>query len=146
MNTKPPNPIGPNDYDRLRALWDAAGLPYKPNGRDSQAAFRQQLDGGQQTVIGIEDGQKRLVAAVMVTHDGRKGWINRLAVHPDARRQGLGSQLIAAAEDALQAQGIGVYAALIESENEASLATFEANGYQDWPSLHYVSKRVSKDI
>ena len=83
---------------------------------------------------------------MVVTHDGRKGWINRLAVHPSHRRQGLGRALIRAAEASLREQGIEIFAALIEPGNDVSLAVFEAAGYQDWPGIHYVSKRDRPDI
>lgn len=143
---KPCSRIGKNDYDRLIALWEAAGLHYKPAGRDSREAFAAQLDGGWQIALGIENDQGELVGSVLATHDGRKGWINRLAVHPDYRRQGIATRLIRAAEDALREQGIGIFAALIEPGNEASLALFEAAGYEDWPGIHYLSRRDRADI
>lgn len=143
---KPVSPIRKSDYERLVALWSAAGLSFKPAGRDSREAFEQQLDSGRQRVLGVEDGAGDLVGAVVVTHDGRKGWINRLAVHPSHRRQGLGRALIRAAEASLREQGIEIFAALIEPGNDVSLAVFEAAGYQDWPGIHYVSKRDRPDI
>jgi len=136
--------LGIDDYHRLLALWERAGLhSLKPQGRDSREAFASQLASGVQTVLGIEkDG--RLVAAVVATHDSRKGWINRLVVDPDHRRQGLAARLIAAAEEVLREQGIRVIAALIEDGNAASLALFEKEGYVDaGRSIHYVSKRES---
>ncbi len=151
MSTKPVSLLARDeetlarDHARLIALWEAAGLPYKLTGRDSLEAFARQQAGGQQTVLGVEAEDGKLIGAVIATHDGRKGWINRLAVHPDYRRQGIGRQLITAAEDALKAQGMTVIAALIEPENEVSLAVFIAAGYVEWPGLHYVSKRESKD-
>ncbi len=145
MKLKPPGPIEVEDYDQLIALWDAAGLAFKPAGRDSREAFARQSAGGTQDAIGIKTEDGRLIGSVLATHDGRKGWINRLAVHPDYRRQGVAKRLIAAAEDALRARGIDVIAALIEPENETSLALFVACGYVEWPGLHYVSKRSSQD-
>ncbi len=145
MSLKPPGRITTEDYDRLLALWEAAGLPYKPAGRDSREAFERQCAGGTQIPIGVQTEDGRLVGAVLATHDGRKGWINRLAVHPDYRRQGLGKALIAAAEEALRGLGLDVIAALIEPENETSLALFIRAGYAEWPGLHYVSKRSSDE-
>lgn len=143
---KPCSRIEKSDYDRLIALWDAAGLHYKPDGRDSREAFAAQLDGGHQLALGMENDRGDLVGSVLATHDGRKGWINRLAVHPDYRRQGIATALIGAAEDALREQGIGIFAALIEPGNEASLALFEAAGYEDWPGIHYLSRRDRADV
>lgn len=137
--------LGIEDYDEVRALWELAGLPVRPVGRDSREQFAQQLTTGVQTVIGVRVNQ-RLIGVVLTTHDGRKGWINRLAVHPDYRRQGLGQRLIVEAEHMLHDQGMQIIAALIEDENEASLALFAQAGYADYPSLHYVSKRNSRDV
>ena len=44
----------------------------------------------------------KLVGIVVATHDGRKGWINRLAVHPDYRRRGIAKKLIEEAEEYLR--------------------------------------------
>jgi hypothetical protein len=77
------NPTTANDYRRMIALWEAAGLTHKPRGRDAQEAIERQIAGGTHTFIGAETEAGELVGTVLATHDGRKGWINRLAVHPD---------------------------------------------------------------
>jgi ribosomal protein S18 acetylase RimI-like enzyme len=143
---RPPIRLKADDYPRLVALWQAAGLPIKPNGRDSREAFERQLAGGTQTALGVETEDGQLVGVVLATHDGRKGWINRLAVHPAYRRQGIAKALIAAAEEVLHRQGMDVIAALIEPDNTASLALFLEAGYVDWPGIHYVSKRTREDV
>ena len=153
MKLRPPTRLNASDFVRVLALWRAAGLQIKSAGRDTREAFERQMAGGTQTAIGIEveddqgehTGSPLLVGVVLATHNGRKGWINRLAVHPDWRRQGIGQQLIAEAEESLHQQGMSVIAAIIEPDNEASLKLFIKAGYADWPGLHYVSKKSSKD-
>ena len=138
--------LGLDDYDELLALWQRAGLhSLKPRGRDSRASIARQLASGVQTILGLEaDGQ--LVGAVLVTHDSRKGWINRLVVGPDHRRQGHAARLIAAAEETLHEQDIHVIAALVESDNPASLALFQKTGYVEIDGgIHYLTKRASDD-
>ena len=145
MKLKPPGRLIADDYPRIMALWQAAGLHIRPKGRDSREAFERQLAGGIQTAVGIETAQGDLIGVVLVTHDSRKGLINRLAVHPDWRRQGLAKKLISVAENLLHEQGIDVIAVLIEPENTASLKLFQATGYYEWPGMHYLSKRRSSD-
>lgn len=94
--------------------------------------------------MGTEKGG-RLIGVVMVSHDGRKGWINRLAVDPAYRRQGLGARLIAAAEKELHDQGIEVIAAFIEAENEPSLNLFQEEGYLLAREIFYLSKRPGEE-
>jgi ribosomal protein S18 acetylase RimI-like enzyme len=138
--------LGLDDYDRLMALWQRAGLhSLKPQGRDSREAVARQLASGVQTILGLEV-ERELVGAVTATHDSRKGWINRLAVEPACRRQGYGARLIAAAEEVLRDQGIRVIAALVESDNLGSLTLFRKMGYVDaGRGIHYLSKRESDD-
>ena len=79
-----------------------------------------------------------LVGVVLGTHDGRKGWINRLAVHPDWRRRRLGAALICVCEASLVVEGIGITAALVEVGNDASCRVFEQAGYgNDIPVVYY---------
>jgi ribosomal protein S18 acetylase RimI-like enzyme len=141
--------LGINDYTAVMDLWKRSGLSsLRPDGRDSREAFVQQLRPGTsaiggfgcQTVLGLEN-EGQLIGVIIATHDGRKGWINRLAVDPDHRRRGYAKQLIAAAEDSLRARGITVIAALIKGENEASLTLFQQLGYQLHDDVFYVSKR-----
>jgi len=87
----------------------------------------------------------RLIGAVLATWDGRKGWINRVAVHPDYRRRGTGSALIKAAEEELESRGALVIAALIEVDNTRSRRLFQGIGYLDYGEIVYVSKRKEAD-
>jgi N-acetylglutamate synthase len=133
-----------DDYDAIIRLWKQAGLQsVRLRGRDSRDAFSAQLAAGQR-VIGLEDGGQ-LVGAILVTHDTRKGWINRLAVHPDHRRKGYATQLIVAAEQELRAMGVRIFAVLVEADNIASQELFAREGYKTNDAV-YMSKRDSDDV
>ncbi len=133
-----------DDHAASLALWQRAGLhSIRPEGRDSQSEFEKQFAGGQ-IAIGLEEDGK-LIGVVIVTNDTRKGWINRLAIDPDYRRQGYGEQLVQAAEDALHEMGLHLMAAFIEEGNDASLALFEKLGYATHEHIYYLSKRDSAD-
>jgi ribosomal protein S18 acetylase RimI-like enzyme len=133
--------LGVSDYPDILDLWQRAGLPVRGEGRDAPAEFARQMASGAQRVIGIR-ADARLVAVAVLTHDGRKGWINRLAVAPDQRRQGLARRLVAEAERWFtQDLGLAVWAALIAHHNTASLALFDALAYER-PAVVYVSKRT----
>lgn len=128
------------DYDAVCALWQAAGLSFRPQGRDSREQFSAQMAKGTQTVLGVRDGEL-LIGVILATHDGRKGWLNRLAVHPDYRRRGLGLHLIREAERVLREQGMQIVAALVEDWNQASLALMARAGYVLHADIHYLTKR-----
>jgi N-acetylglutamate synthase len=132
------------DYEAVIALWQRSGLPtVRPTGRDSRSEFARQLERGQ-IVIGLE-GDHKLIGVVVATNDTRKGWINRLAIDPEYRHAGHGAQLVHAAEDALRELGLKIIAALIEDDNDASLALFQKLGYVAHPEVQYVSKRESSE-
>lgn len=133
------------DYDRLISLWTAAGLEHKPRGRDSRPAFERQLGLGMVAYLGLfRDGE--LVGSVLASHDGRKGWINRLAVAPAERRRGLARRLIAAAEEWLVSQGLEIFTCLVEGWNRGSLDTFTAFGYEPYPGVVYLTKRMRPEV
>jgi RimJ/RimL family protein N-acetyltransferase len=138
--------LGAEDYDAVRALWEAAGLHIRPVGRDSREEFAAQIASGCEVVLGLKDGG-RLVGVVLATSDSRRGWINRLAIHPDYRRRGLGLRLIAACEHLLRDErGLHVISAHIEDWNTASIALFTKAGYLHHPDIFYFAKRESQDV
>ena len=125
----------------MMELWHRSGLhSLRPQGRDSRESVASQFASGAQTALGVED-DGRLIAVVLATHDGRKGWINRLAVDPERRGEGYGTLLIREAERVLREQGMGIIAALIENWNDTSLELFQREGYSLHADILYLSKR-----
>lgn len=137
--------LAADDYEALIALWQRSGLSHRPGGRDSREAILQQLKDGRVAIVGVEL-EGKLIGAVVVSDDGRKGWINRLAVDPAHRSHGLGGRLIRAAEEELRGRGLSIFAALSEARNEASLRLFEREGYATLDGVVYLSKRKSPDV
>jgi len=138
-------PLRAGDYEGVCGVWRAAGLEVRLAGREAQDAFVAQVEHFASTYLGAE-AEGRLIGVVLGTHDHRKGWINRLAVHPDYRRRGLGLRLLRACERALEECGIEIIAGLIEEGNEASVALFERGGYVADVPVHYYRKRQRADI
>src|SRR5260370_41915101 len=111
------------DYDAICEIWKASGVKYQTTGRESYESFARQMETGLQTVLGaMIDG--KLAGVMIATHDGRKGWVNRLGVTPEFQRQGVGGALIRAAEEMFHAQGLTIVASLVEPNNAAILGLF----------------------
>lgn len=133
------------DYEKMIELWEAAQLPYKPNGRDSKEKIASSLKNSNLRIL-LAYINSQLVGSIIVTHDGRKGWINRLAVHPNYWHKGLASKLIQKAEQILQDMNIEIFACLVEDWNKASLQLFQKNGYTKHEDIFYLTKRKHPDI
>ncbi len=133
------------DYDSLIRLWQAAGMSYKPNGRDAKSKIAREIIQPTAIFLVAEQDQK-MIGAVFGTHDGRKGWINRLAVSPPHQGKGLARRLIEAVENRLEKAGIEIYACLIDEINETSIQVFEHSGYVFHHDIHYYCKRTHPEV
>jgi len=131
------------DYDRVMELWADGGLPLKPQGRDSRESIARQIGLPNVRFLVAEAGEAggRVLGTVLATHDGRKGWINRLAVDAALRRTGIGARLVREAEDWLGSEGMDILACLIEDDNAISMSVFEKLGYTKHPEIIYFAKR-----
>lgn len=132
-------------YPEIQALWEATGLEYRSTGRDTREAIAAQLGTGYVWLFGIRDPGGKLVAALLLSHDSRKGWINRVAVLPETQGQGLGTRLCRFAEEWFEARGLELTAAQIELPNPASVRMFEKAGFVRFENLAYYTKRKRPD-
>ena len=137
----------PSNYDELLSVWERAGLPARPRGRDSRREMTRQMGLATSIYLKVvvkEGGRDRIVAVVLGTHDGRKGWINRLAVLPEHQHRGLGRLLVKELEKRFQKMGFAIYCGLIETYNDVSMNFFAKLGYVRHEDIIYYSKRKSE--
>ena len=133
------------EYDILIELWEKAGLPYRPLGRDSKENISKQIEQPNISFLFVESEEK-IVGSIIISHDGRKGWINRVAILPEYRKLGIASYLIDDAEKRLKKIGIDIVACLIEDWNIQSLKLFDNLGYIRHSDIIYFTKRESAEV
>jgi len=134
-----------DDYESMLHVWGVAGLPIKPRGRESRPMLELELSRDYCAAFGAFDAE-RMVGVVIANYDGRRGWINRLAVDPDYRGLGLASALMFRCEEFLKQFGEVVICGLVEDPNYPSMQLFENNGYTCEQSITYWTKRPRPDL
>ena len=97
-------PMTMDDYDEAMALWQVTeGMGLRP--ADERQHIARYLARNPGLSFVARDG-KRLVGTVLCGHDGRRGYLQHLAVDRAYRRQGIGRALVEQALDALRAINI----------------------------------------
>jgi ribosomal protein S18 acetylase RimI-like enzyme len=134
-----------SDYENVIDLWQKSRLPFKPNGRDSKQSLKKEINKPSSIFLLIEK-EEEIIGSVFGTHDGRKGWINRLAIRPDFQNQGLGSMLLTKLLNRFSKMGIKIIAALIEDWNDTSINFFKKNNFQVHKDIYYLTHRESPDV
>jgi ribosomal protein S18 acetylase RimI-like enzyme len=119
------------DREAVIALWEAAGLtrPWNDPVVDFDRAWRGATSA---VLVGFES--EALVATAMVGDDGHRGWVYYLAVREDARRRGLGREMMAAAETWLRAHDVEKVQLMVRDTNQAVRGFYEALGYEITPA------------
>jgi ribosomal protein S18 acetylase RimI-like enzyme len=133
-------PFRIEDYTGVIRLWEHANLPFKPKGRDRRESIEQEIT-HDTALFYVAEYQNNIIGSIFATHDGRKGWINRLAIEPRYQREGIGGLLISEIEKMFDQRGILIVCCLIEDWNKGSLHFFEHMGYQRHDDIIYFSKR-----
>jgi ribosomal protein S18 acetylase RimI-like enzyme len=133
------------DYPSVMELWKVCDLPYKPDGRDHPDSIRREMKERQNSFL-VAEIEGKIIGSILATHDGRKGWINRLGVRLEYRNQGVGRALVDEAEKWMQERGIGIFTCLIEEDNAESVKVFESLGYEKFEGVYYFTKRTRPDI
>ncbi len=128
-------PVTAADTDAILELWrvvfpeyDLATAPQ----RDPRASIGRKLafgDGRFWVAVLGEGPDERIVGTVMSGYDGHRGWIYSLGVHPDLRRSGIASALLARAEAELRAAGCPKVNLQVLAGNDRALAFWAAAGY-----------------
>jgi ribosomal protein S18 acetylase RimI-like enzyme len=92
------------DIPAVRALWAGTdGLGFGPGDAPAELAAFLERNPDASSVAVIDD---RIVGALLAGHDGRRGYLYRLAVAEAYRRRGVGARLVEWSLAALRVAGI----------------------------------------
>jgi N-acetylglutamate synthase len=126
------------DYDAVRALWqESEGL--KLSEVDSKSSIVRFLERNPGLSFVAYDN-KQLVGAVLCGHDGRRGYIDQLAVRESHRRQGIGKALVARCLYNLMRIGIHKWHLFVLEDNREALAFWKKLGWAERVELVTMSQ------
>lgn len=132
-----------NDYDEVRALWQASeGIDLSAvDSRSSIARFLDRNPG--LSFVARVDGE--LVGAVLCGHDGRRGYLDHLAVKASHRRQGIGRLLASRCIYQLIQNRIQKWHLFVQEDNQDAIKFWSKLGWQERVELISMSNPNTPD-
>jgi len=127
-------------YDEVYTLWqkcDGVGL----SAADSRENIRKYLDRNPGMSFIAKSGDS-VIGSILGGHDGRRGYIHHLGVHPDFRRRGLARQLVGKCLNILQNEGIQKCHIFIFNSNSGGIAFWESVGWTFRSDISVISKTI----
>jgi ribosomal protein S18 acetylase RimI-like enzyme len=118
-------PLAPDDLDAALALWDRT----EHLGRVPRDEVERLLDHDADLVLAAVADDGELAGVVLGSYDGRRGWVNRLAVAPPPPPSGGGRALVAEVERRLGERGCTRVNLLVFDDNDAGRSLWESLGY-----------------
>jgi ribosomal protein S18 acetylase RimI-like enzyme len=79
---------------------------------------------------------------MLASDDGRRGWLNHLAVHPDYQGRGLGKFLVNDTISRLRAQGCEKLNLLVRANNTQVFSFYQALGF-GFDGVTYMTKWIN---
>lgn len=115
------------DRAQVITLWREVFPPTAPHHDPAANIERKTAHGDGLFYVAEEDSL--ILGTVLVGYDGHRGWIYSLGVAPRARGRGLGSALLAQAENALRDLGCPKVNLQVVASNCSVTKFYEKNGY-----------------
>ena len=129
------------DYDGVYDLWiSTPGMGLNATD-DSREGITQYLRRNPTTCFVAEEAG-RIVGVIIAGHDGRRGFIYHTAVRPECRKQGIATQLVEHAMDALEKEGIHKAALVVFERNALGNAFWESIGFEERTDLVYRNRSI----
>ena len=120
-------PMTMDDYEEAMTLWQATeGMGLRP--ADAPEHIARYLERNPGLSFVARDGN-RLVGTVLCGHDGRRGYLQHLAVDRAYRRQGIGRALVDKVVSALRSIGINKCHLFVIKENTPAVDFWKRIGW-----------------
>lgn len=130
-----------SDYDEVVGLWKESGLILRPGDERQGMELKLQRD---PDLFLVAESDRQILGVVLGAWDGRRGWVNHLAVRANYRRSGIGQALMNELEERLIRKGALKVNAQIYQSNKDSLAFFKAMSYEVHSNLIMVGKNLKR--
>ena len=127
------------DYEEVRALWqetDEIELS-EVDSKSNISRFLERNPG--LSFVARDSGQ--LVGAVLCSHDGRRGYIDHLAIRKSHRLHGIGKGLVARCVYNLMRMGINKWHLFVLEDNQGAIAFWKKLGWAERVELVTMSQR-----
>jgi len=126
------------DHDAAIALWrNADGVTMRDaDSREAIAVYLERNRG--LSFVAVDAG--RLIGAALCGTDGRRGYLNHVAVANDRRRAGIGRRLAERCFAELEARGIQKCHLMVVSTNTAAKTFWASVGWAERPDVILMSR------
>jgi ribosomal protein S18 acetylase RimI-like enzyme len=129
------------DFNAVLALWQACDMTRPWNDPAKDINFCQNAPASC-LFVGIKDDT--VIATAMLGHDGHRGVLYYLAVHPDQQGKDYGRQMVRHGEDWLKGLGVWKLNLMIRDDNEPVRDFYQAIGYEEEPRI-VMTRRLEKE-
>lgn len=120
-------------FGEVDSLWRTV-FPEDPPHSHAAVAIPQKLAVQRDLfLVAVEGG--RVLGTILAGYDGHRGWLYKLAVHPNARRCGIGEKLVRAAEKRLAALGCAKANLQVRDTNREAARFWTRMGYAEEPRV-----------
>lgn len=120
--------IQDHDIPDVIELWRSCGLIKPWNNPSADIALARRNPNSTVLVLFSDN---HLCATAMVGEDGHRGWIYYVAADQSMRGQGLGREIVTAAEEWLVKRDIPKVNLLVRQENQSAVQFYEQLGFVD---------------
>lgn len=129
--------------DQVITLWNAV-FGYESAHNEPSLAIDKKV-AGDDGLFFVAIVENQVIGTIMAGYDGHRGWIYSVAVHPEHRKRGIGSLLVAHAERTLTEKGCMKINLQIMAGNESVAAFYASLGYAVEQRVS-MGKRIQENI
>jgi len=137
-------PMTIEDYQETAALWmntPGIGLHADSDAEDKIADYLKRNPG----LSFVAKSEGHIIGAVLCGHDGRRGYLNHLAVDVKYRSHGIGRALTDACLAALKSSGISKCNIMVFADNSDGYDFWCKTCWTEYPGLILMQKPTSQD-
>jgi ribosomal protein S18 acetylase RimI-like enzyme len=136
-------PFTIESYEGTLALWqqtEGIGLDNVCDSKEGIQTYLKRNPG--MSFVAIADG--KVIGAVLGGHDGRRGYIHHLAVHPNCRWQGIGRKLVQNCLDVFRSAGIRKCHIFIFNDNSEGIEFWKSIGWTPREDISIISNTIEQ--
>ena len=126
------------DYSSVLQLWIKCNLLIR---KSDDLSELEKLPKCNKDLFLVATEDEKIIGCILGCWDGRRGWINHLAVDPEKRRLGIGKSLMKEIEIRLRGKGCLKINLTILPNNEEVKAFYSSTGYVE-EKVIFLSKKI----